>query len=129
LLKEFDLKELLEIGYLVDRINGKSALFWYFYWRQTAILMNGPATDSQAEKFEILSFWLTKRVEDPSEEFILDKIERFWDLFMTEKKTFESENRTLDITYLAKLALYMVETGALEIVKPQPEGRFFFLKQ
>jgi hypothetical protein len=129
LLEEFDLNELLEIGYLVDRINGKSALFWYFYWRQTTILMNSPATDSQAEKFEMLSFWLTKRVEDPSEEFILDKIEKFWDLFMTEKKTFESENRTLDKTYLAKLALYMVETGEDEIVKPQPDGRFFSLKQ
>jgi hypothetical protein len=83
------MRELLEIGYLVDRINGKSSLFWYFFWKQTASLMNVPDKDLIAEKLEMLSFWLTKRVEDPSEEFILDKMERFWDLFMNDKGKWE----------------------------------------
>jgi hypothetical protein len=52
-----------------------------------------------AEKFEMLSFWLTKRVEDPSEEFILDKIDTFWDILMTDKRSFEYpvQNGPMDI--------------------------------
>lgn len=84
---------------MVDRINGKSSLFWYFFWKQTASLINVPAPDLMAEKFEMLSFWLTKRVEDPSEEFILDKIDTFWDILMTDKRSFEYpvQNGPMDI--------------------------------
>lgn len=128
-----NLRELVELGYKIEAVNGRSAVFWYFFW-QTGLKFCGVwetirkvedgtyyepediqklVKDTPAQdKLDFLGFWIIKQLRDPAEELVLDHLNPIINNLDLEHD--QSVNKNLQNL---KVCLYLIETGNAELVE------------
>ena len=125
------LRELVDLGYKIEAINGRSAVFWYFYWcaclkffgvweNQRRVedgsyyepedIEEQVKSTSAQDKLDFLGFWIVKQLRDPAEELVLDHLNT-----IIKSIDLENESEILNL----KTCLYLIETGKAEIVEPR----------